>query len=229
MAKTRAQRLRGINRRRQTAKKLGKFLFGIAVIIAIIAAAGYGAWQLPQVKSIVKGVMQSGRAGSYPLSPDYRQVGLGESFDFAGGTLTIDSVHTAKAVQSVFGGGVGNEPPEIFKPKRGTWLLVLVTFRGSSNAETGTLDPDSIKLVDEDGHVYDNRTGGSPAEDLAVETSTTRFTEVRLTDPVPRQTILIFDVSPNVQGLRLVFLRQEEGQMKVIRAAKVTMKNAPAK
>lgn len=222
--KTKKDKLRGTKRRRQAARKFGKFLITISIILGLLAAVAYGAWRFPAVKSAVKWVMRGGRAGTYEFSSDYRQVGLNTPFDFAGGTLTLEKVRTTEVVRSVFGGGPGNEPAATFKAKRGVWLIVSAGFRGNPSAARGRMDPGSVKLVDEDANVYVNEALGSPAEDLYYEEDAVSFGRLDLANPEPQRSLLIFDVSPKARGLLLVFLREEVGQMKAIRGARLSFK-----
>jgi hypothetical protein len=223
--KTKKDRLRSANIRSQAIRRVTRFgLIGLGVIGAVGVIA-YFAWQTPEVQSFVKAVLRGDRAGTYEFSDDYRQVGVGESFDFAGGKITIDRVRVAKSVQSMFGGGVGNEPPATYKPDRGVWLLVELTFSGTSPDKEASVYPGSVRLVDEDAEVYANKSLGSPAEDLYYETSSTAFGNLKPSNRAVQKSILIFDVPENARGLLLVFLREEEGKMKAVRGAKLSLTN----
>ncbi len=222
--RNRLQQLRDQNRRRQTFKRFLKGAIAVGVLVVLLVAGGYGAWQVPEVQSFVKSVVRGNRAGRTPLSPEYRQVGLQEAFPFAGGTLTIDSLHTSTGLRSAFGGGSGNEPAETFRPKNGAWLLVFVNFTGSTNADTGNMNPDTVQLVDEDNNVYLNHEHGSPAQDVYIQSNTTAYGGLRLMEAKPQHSVLLFDVSPQAKGLLLTFLREEEGRMKVLYGYKVSLK-----
>lgn len=221
--KTKKDRLRKTNRRRQLVRRIVRYSLIGAVAVGVLSAAGYGAWQFREVQSFLKGILRGGRAGTYEYSGDYRQVGVGSPFDFAGGKLTIDSVRTTKSIKSMFGGGGGNEPPQTFESQRGTWLLAPITFAGNPNADSGNLNPASVRLVDEDAEVYPNQSAGSPAEDLYYETSSTPFGSLKTSDPIPQRSLLIFDVPLQAHGLVLVFLREEEGRMKAVRGTKISL------
>lgn len=224
--KTRRDRLRGEKRRRQATRKFILFLIRIGIIIGVLALAAYGAWQVAGMRSAIKSLMQGGKAGTYAFSDDYKQVGLGQPFDFAGGKLTLNSLDTTTGIISMFGGGIGNEPLQIHKAERGVWAIVSVTYQGSPYADSGTLDPASARLTDDDGNVYPNQSVGELAEELYAETNTTAFGKIPLASREPKRSLLIFDVSPKAEGLLLAFLRDESGEMKVVRGAKLNLKGA---
>lgn len=223
--KTKKDRLRSANLRSKATRRVVRFALISLAVIGAVGVIAYFAWQAPEVQSFVKAILRGDRAGTYEFSDDYRQVGVGESFDLAGGKITIDSVRVAKSVQSMFGGGVGNEPPAQYKPDRGIWLLVRLTFRGTSPDQQASVYPGSVRLVDEDAQVYPSKSVGSPAEDLYYETSTTAYGKLKPSNSAPQESILIFDVPENARGLLLVFLREEEGKMKAVRGAKLSVAN----
>jgi len=221
--KTRNERLRRANRRGKAIRKGVKVLLAVGALAAVLGAASYGLWQVPEVQSAVKSLARGRSAGGAPLSEQYREVQLEEAFDFAGGKITIESAHTSTGLRSAYGGGPGNEPRETFRPRNGVWLIVFLEYVGTKYADVGRMSSESVRLVDEDNNIYFNNDRGSPAQDVYIETSTTAYGRLRLNETAPQRSVLIFDVPKDARGLLLTFVRDEEGEMRVLYGAKISL------
>lgn len=145
------------------------------------------------------------------------QYSLMQAVEFSGATFTFTDVEEMDSIPVAFEEGV-------YTPEKGKYVVVYFTFQGDEGNEVGGIDLAIFKLADRQGNVYymDTDLANYEANDLALEEDLNIPSMLLWNNPEEKESLLVFDVNPNTDGLSLQ-LRQQDASGETVPVATVDL------
>lgn len=145
-----------------------------------------------------------------------KSYGLGQTFT-AGGNLrfTVDKVEKKELIKhehcvEAMGGDCRD-----YKPKNGVYLIVYLTFQGSTENEVAGYNVDVIRLLDIKGRTYENIEPNGAIDEWRAQTKVPNLSFAMLNNPEKRQYMEIYDIPKDAGGLKLQWLIWKDKKVQV--------------
>lgn len=188
------------------------FVFAAVMVVALVFAG----WSCKK-----SATTDTGSKTSSPQS-SVKTYQIGQTFT-AGNNLEfkVDKVEKITEVKQKMCGGF--EECTTFKPEKGTYLVMYLTFKGNASNETAGYDVDAIKIVDSQGKQYGNIEPHGAIDNYRMTINVENLSFAMINNPEAKQYMEMYDIPSDAKGLKAQWTTLDTKNNKVVVEAQVDL------